>query len=126
MSDTEKFVIARLQQIGDPGSQEFSIGSGDWPLQGFVVRRGEQAFAYLNRCPHAGHPLNFRPSNDFLSLDRQFIMCRSHGALFELKSGHCVAGPCPGQALRSFAVSIDDGDVVLHLDKEIASRLAGA
>ena len=119
----QAFVICQLHEIGDPGSKEFSIGSGDWPLRGFIVRKGEHAFAYLNRCPHAGHPLNFPPSGDFLSLDRQFILCRSHGAVFELTSGSCVAGPCTGRALRSFAVSISNGEIVLDLDPELAKQL---
>jgi len=35
--DVER-VICRLDDLGDSGSRGFAIGSGDWPLRGFVVR----------------------------------------------------------------------------------------
>jgi nitrite reductase/ring-hydroxylating ferredoxin subunit len=124
MTTRETFVIAHLHELGDPGSREFSVGAGDWPLRGFVVRKGDDVFAYLNRCPHAGHPLNFKPSYDFLSLDRQFIMCRSHGAVFELANGKCVAGPCVGQALQGFATRVRGSEVILELDAADVARLA--
>ena len=38
------------------------MGEGDWPLRGFVVRRGELVRAYVNHCPHAGFPLNWQPA----------------------------------------------------------------
>jgi nitrite reductase/ring-hydroxylating ferredoxin subunit len=112
------YAICPLADLPDPGSRAFSIGSGDWPLRGFVVRQGDAVFAYVNRCPHAGHPLNWRP-DDFLTMDRTLIMCRSHGALFEMSSGRCVAGPCTGQSLRALPVRIDQGNVVLELDQSL-------
>src|SRR4051794_23657144 len=91
-------VICPLSAISDPGAREFSIGAGDWPLRGFVVRRGSDIYAYLNRCPHAGHPLNWKPDT-FFSPAGRLLLCASHGALFDPSSGYCVAGPCVGASL---------------------------
>jgi nitrite reductase/ring-hydroxylating ferredoxin subunit len=110
--------ICALRDLDDPGSRAFTIGEGDWPLRGFVVRVGAEVFAYVNRCPHAGHPLNWRP-DDFLSLDRAWILCRSHGAMFERATGKCVAGPCAGQSLRQLRVRIDAELVILDADREL-------
>jgi hypothetical protein len=33
-------VICPLHELADPGAKGFTLGSGDWPLRGFVVRRG--------------------------------------------------------------------------------------
>jgi nitrite reductase/ring-hydroxylating ferredoxin subunit len=111
----ERQVLCALSELSDPGSRAFSVGEGDWPVRGFIVRRGREVFAYINRCPHAGHPLNLRPDR-FLTPDGTLILCNSHGAMFEIDSGVCVAGPCPGQRLRTIAVRVEDDEVVLDED----------
>ena len=109
----ERVTVGRLEEIDDPGCREFEIGEGDWPFRGFVVRRGDEVYAYQNYCMHVGHPLNFAPDR-FLTKDGGLIICSSHGALYEIDTGLCVAGPCPGKKLRALRVEIVDGDVVVE------------
>jgi nitrite reductase/ring-hydroxylating ferredoxin subunit len=114
VSDTplQEVVVCRLDEIDDPGSKEFRIGEGDWPFKGFVVRQGDELYAYQNFCMHAGHPLNWKP-DAFLTGDGSQIICASHGAIYEIKSGECVSGPCPGKKLRPVALEVREGDVVV-------------
>lgn len=105
-------VVCELADLDDPGCKEFSIGSGTWPFRGFVVRKGDEVFAYQNYCMHVGHPLNWQPDS-FLTADRRQIVCASHGAIYEIESGVCVAGPCPGKVLRAVAVENRNGVVVV-------------
>ena len=114
--------ICRLDDLSNPGSVGFKMGAEPWPLRGFVVRRGNEVFAYVNRCPHAGHPLNLRP-DEFLAWDREHILCNSHGAMFEIAGGACIAGPCEGQALSALPIKIEEGVVVLDADPEELARL---
>lgn len=117
-------LLCRLADLADPGSRAFRAGTGDWPLRGFIVRRGEQVWAYLNRCPHAGHPLDWLPDR-FLDAEESLIQCGSHGALFEIDSGYCVAGPCAGQSLVPIAVRVLEGNVLLVEEAgALAARLA--
>jgi nitrite reductase/ring-hydroxylating ferredoxin subunit len=109
--DVERVVCA-LAELADPGSRAFTIGGGDWPLRGFVVRRGQEVHGYVNRCPHAGHPLNLRP-HDFLAPGGALLLCNSHGALFEMTTGLCVAGPCAGARLRRVPLELAGGYVLL-------------
>jgi nitrite reductase/ring-hydroxylating ferredoxin subunit len=102
--------VGALAEIADPGCREFSVGAGDWPFRGFVVRKGDDVFAYQNYCVHVGHPLNWAPDS-FLTKDRSAIICASHGAVYEIDSGLCVAGPCKGKNLRRVAVDVRDGDI---------------
>ena len=111
MIDVER-VICRLTDLGESGSRGFVMGRGDWPLRGFVVRIHDQVRGFVNSCPHARHPLNFKP-NQFLTLDGSLILCASHGALFEKLTGYCVAGPCAGQSLRTVPLEVVDGYVML-------------
>jgi len=110
-------VICRLDELADPGARSFTAGAGDWPLQGFVVRSGSSVYAYLNRCPHRGHALNWHPE-EFLTPDERLIICASHGAVFEISSGACVGGPCRGIGLTSLDVIVERGHVLLTEDPQ--------
>lgn len=104
-------VVCRLADLEEHGSRAFTVGGGSWPLRGFVVRCGNEVRGYLNRCPHAGHPLDLRPHR-FLTPDRALILCSSHGALFDKDEGRCLAGPCAGARLRPVPLQVV-GEIVL-------------
>ena len=109
--DVER-VICRFDDLGESGARGFTMGTGDWPLRGLVVRINDDVRGYINSCPHARHPLNFRPHH-FLTADCALILCSSHGALFEKLTGYCVAGPCAGQSLRTVPLKVEAGFVML-------------
>ena len=113
-------VICALTELDDPGARAFTIGRGDWPLLGLVVRRGAEVHAYINRCPHLGHPLNLRP-HEFLTSDKSLLLCNSHGALFEISTGLCVGGPCAGARLRRVPVEVTNGYVLVAADYRTAA-----
>ena len=66
----------------------------------------------MNACPHIGIPLEFQP-DEFLDMEKRFIQCANHGALFEIETGDCIAGPCAGQALQAARFEIDGDSVRL-------------
>ena len=108
MTAMQEVAVGALAELDDPGCREFTIGDGEWPFTGFVIRQGDDIHAYLNYCMHAGHPLNWAPDR-FLTKDRTAIICASHGALYDIGSGECFAGPCRGKSLRRVAVDVRDG-----------------
>ena len=112
MTQMKDKVVGRLDELPDPGCKEFSIGTGDWPFAGFVVREGNRVHAYRNYCKHAGHQLNWQP-DQFLTKDGGHIICASHGALYEISSGKCAGGPCRGKALTRVDVRVEDGEIIV-------------
>jgi len=117
-------VLCSLAELEETGSRGFAVGEGDWPLRGFLVKTTTGVAAYVNYCPHAGHPLNFR-LHRFLTSDRNLILCSSHGALFARDNGLCIAGPCGGQSLTAVPVEVRSGYVLLA-DGVDLDRLANA
>lgn len=105
-------VLCSLVDLEASGSHGFAVGEGDWPLRGFVVKTSSGVAAYVNYCPHAGHPLNIRP-NRFLTPDGSLILCCSHGAVFTRDDGLCIAGPCQGQKLTPIPIEVVGGYVML-------------
>ena len=83
------------QELAEGQSRGFMLDQ----LNLLAVRRDGQVHAYINRCPHRCIALEWRP-DDFLDDSRSLIRCATHGALFLIESGECVAGPCEGQALQ--------------------------
>lgn len=104
--------LCRLEDIVDPGGKGFTLEPSAEHRDLFVVRRGGDAYAYVNCCPHVGTPLDWRP-DQFLSADKKLLQCATHGALFEIATGLCVAGPCKGSRLTPVPIAVRDGAVVL-------------
>jgi nitrite reductase/ring-hydroxylating ferredoxin subunit len=104
--------LCALADLPEGRAVPFQVGEGDWPLRGLLVRRGDAVIAFENRCPHAGHRLDFPPGK-FMTPDGTWLRCASHGALFRPEDGECVAGPCTGERLRIVATEIRDGMVTL-------------
>lgn len=80
----------------------------------FVVRKQDQVFVYLNSCPHRLIPLEWQP-DQFLDYDKNFIQCASHGALFKIDDGTCIAGPCSGDSLTPIPHETRDGTIWVEL-----------
>ena len=70
--------------------------------------------AWADRCPHRGIALEWLP-DQFLDHSGSLIQCATHGALFLIESGECVAGPCAGQMLQTLACQEQDGSIWVSL-----------
>ena len=100
--------LCRLDEIADPGSRGFERADGSI----FIVRRGMEVSGYVNSCPHTRGPLDWI-EGQFLDFDRQHIVCATHGALFRIGDGHCIAGPCAGEDLTRVDLTLREGVIYL-------------
>ncbi|MDJ0943491.1 MAG: Rieske (2Fe-2S) protein [Kiloniellales bacterium] len=110
--------LCRLEDIEDGEGRGFVFGEGLARREIFVVREAEAVYGYANACPHAGTPLDWEPDR-FMNADGSYLMCHTHGALFRIEDGYCIAGPCAGASLTTVALQVaEDGGIYLDLTAE--------
>ena len=102
--------LCALTEIDNPGAKAFRFREGDMLFSGFVVRNGELVRGFVDRCPHAGYPLGYYGTDQFLTRAGDRILCAAHGALFTLQ-GEGVSNPCEGEWLIPWEVEVRDGDI---------------
>ena len=104
--------LCKLTDIPDGGAKGIVIGSRSDALDVIVLRRENKIFAYVNRCPHKGTPLETFPDR-FLDQTGELLVCSTHGARFRVMDGKCVEGPCEGASLEPLRVRLRDGKIML-------------
>jgi len=98
----------------EPGqTTKFELLRGDRRIPAFLVNHRGLHHAYVNRCPHAGTPLDWWP-NEFFTLDGRHLICATHGAVFAPDTGLCLAGPCPGARLERLEVARRGDELVVR------------
>jgi nitrite reductase/ring-hydroxylating ferredoxin subunit len=78
----------------------------------FAVRYHGRVYSFLNQCAHQRVELDWEEGR-FFSMDGEYLICATHGALYEPQTGRCVAGPCRGAQLIPVATCEFDGAVWL-------------
>lgn len=101
--------LAKLKEDIVIGFDPFNVGADTI----FALYKEEQVFLYKNQCPHDLVAMEYK-KNQFLSKDRQQIICYAHGARFDPVSGLCIHGPCLGMYLPKVDFVIIDGDIYLN------------
>ena len=94
----------------------FPIAAAPGEEKGFAIRHLGHVHGFVNRCPHLGTELDWQPG-EFFDIAGVYLVCSTHGAIFEPNTGLCVAGPCRGASLEPLAIREQGGEVFL-LDDE--------
>ena len=101
--------LCTLSELPEGQSRGFHID--DKPI--FAVNSQQRIYVFRNRCPHLGIELEW-VQDQFLNDDASLIQCSTHGALFTIEDGRCVAGPCLGEHLQTIPSRIDGDHVVIE------------
>jgi nitrite reductase/ring-hydroxylating ferredoxin subunit len=87
----------------------FDVTYGGQSCRAFVVRFDGVAHAYLNRCAHVAMEMDWQPDRFFDDTGR-WLLCSTHGAVYEPSTGACRGGPCRGGLVKIEV--IEQGGVV--------------
>lgn len=96
----------------------FAVSAFGDAATGFVVRYDGKVYGYLNRCAHVPIELDWA-EGEFFESSGLYLMCATHGAIYQPDSGLCAGGPCKGGRLRPIAVQEDQGKIYWQPDEFI-------
>jgi len=118
MADVARLICASEALAEGGRGVRFALRAQGGAEKGFAIRSCGAVRAYVNRCPHLGTELDWQPG-EFFDVAGLYLVCSTHGAMFEPGTGYCVAGPCRGASLERLQARECDGRVLLVGDAAI-------
>ena len=97
----------------------FSVKIKGKVIKGFVVRKHDRFYAYLNLCKHLPVTLDLNDDN-FFTFDKSQLQCHMHGAMYEIETGFCTAGPCQGARLDVLDLKEDESNLLITVPNSAA------
>jgi len=108
-------VICDSAALAEGGGVRFALRAQGGAEKGFAIRSCGIVRGYVNRCPHLGTELDWQ-AGEFFDVAGLYLVCSTHGAMFEPGTGYCVAGPCRGASLEPLQVREREGQVFLEVE----------
>lgn len=106
-------LICAAEALVDGGDGvRFEVDTAEGRVAAFAVRFEGTVYAWRNACAHIPVELDWNPGK-FFEASGIYLICATHGALYEPHSGLCVDGPCRGRSLQRVAVVERDGNIYL-------------
>ncbi|MGN6389966.1 MAG: Rieske (2Fe-2S) protein [Burkholderiaceae bacterium] len=119
MQDDQALYICDAAALQDGGKGiRFPVRVDGRDATGFAVRYDGRVFGYLNRCAHVPIELDWNEGELFDS-SGLYLMCSTHGAVYDPETGRCAGGPCRGGRLRPIAVFEREDRVFWRPDADI-------
>ena len=116
---SEAIYICDSESLDEGGKGiRFPVTVGGDDLTAFVVRYGQEPRAYLNRCAHLPMELDWT-EGEFFESSGLYLMCATHGALYEPHTGQCAGGPCRGGRLHAINVIERDKKIFWEPDEYV-------
>ncbi len=109
-----EMVIPQANRLAEGQTVKFTFAEDGHQRGGFVIRHRGSLYAYRNECRHIPMTMDW-VENRFLSRDRCYIQCATHGARYQIDTGLCVEGPPAGEYLKSLPVEVSGDQVVVTL-----------
>ena len=113
--------VAKLSDIEEGSATNAVIELADGHRHLILTRKADEVNVFLNSCPHTGVRLDWKVGV-FLTVDKAHLQCSTHGALFELDSGFCVAGPCINQRLVKLQTKVYDQAIYVNALESIPAN----
>lgn len=108
-----KRLICAADAVPEQGTGvRFEVERTGITQQAFVVRFDGKPRAYLNQCGHIAVELDWQ-LGEFFDLTRLYLICSTHGAMYDPANGRCISGRCAGRGLVPLNVDEHDGNIYL-------------
>lgn len=110
--------IGAAGELGPGETRKFLLPTAGEPVEAFAVNWRGELHGWVNRCRHVALTMDW-VENRFLDESGAFIVCATHGALYQPDSGECVSGPPFGRFLIRVPLRIADGRVLATVPAEL-------
>jgi nitrite reductase/ring-hydroxylating ferredoxin subunit len=108
---TETVFLCNSDELLDSAQAvSFDVRHGTRNCPAFAIRFEGHVHAYLNRCAHVPMEMDFVP-NRFFDASGQYLICATHGAMYQPQTGACRGGPCRGGLVK---IEVSERDGVVH------------
>ena len=104
-------VVARVGELAPGETKKFLLHVEGQEEECFVVNHAGKLYAYVNRCLHVPMTMDWI-DNQFMTEDKKFILCATHGACYLPDTGECVSGPPCGKFLIPITLTIRGEEVI--------------
>ena len=111
--DGMKLKIANPEDLEEGQARSFRLVMGGRYVGCFLVRFQGKLLAYRNKCRHLPISLDYDDAR-FFDSEKRYLVCQTHGALYQPDTGLCVEGPCRGESLFPVSLEIDELGVYVH------------
>lgn len=109
--DVRLVPLCNAHELVDGGlAVPFDVVYGGQTCRAFAIRYRGQVHAYLNRCTHVAMEMDWQP-NRFFDDSGRWLLCSTHGAVYQPDTGACAGGPCRGGLVR---ITLTERDGVVH------------
>jgi nitrite reductase/ring-hydroxylating ferredoxin subunit len=105
--------LCDADRLSDGGrGLRFRVRNDDRIVPAFAVRFHGRVYAYLNQCAHQSVELDWQPGR-FFDPDGNYLICATHGALYDPDTGACRTGRCAGRGLTPVRIEERQGSIFL-------------
>lgn len=109
--DTALHALCNSRDLTDGGmAVPFDVSYAGQTCRAFAIRYRGHPHAYLNRCAHVAMEMDWQPDRFFDDTGR-WLLCATHGAVYEPDTGACKGGPCRGGLVK---IELTEFDGVVH------------
>ncbi len=118
-----RFLVARTAELAPGQSRKFMLPIDGVEEECFVVNFRGEFYAYVNRCRHIPIPMDW-VDNHFFEESGRYLMCQTHGALYQPQTGECLAGPAAacGKYLFRIALEVEHDRIYARAPREPIER----
>jgi nitrite reductase/ring-hydroxylating ferredoxin subunit len=107
-------VAVSKKNFPDQSARSFKATVKGRIFRGLVVKKAGKFYAYQNLCQHL--PITLDLNDDkFFNHENTHLQCHMHGAMYELDTGICIAGPCVGAKLVSLSFTEEESRLVVRI-----------
>lgn len=96
----------------------FSVRHEDGYTRAFAVRFDGKVCAFLNQCAHQAIELDWN-EGEFFDTGRRYLVCATHGALYDPIDGRCISGRCQGRGLTALNIIETAGGIYVQTDHPV-------